>query len=168
MDKLARTPNTIVISCEMASFPVRIWFCSSDCFFRISSQSLSSIGETIPDSILSLDYLIARMWDELNLVKVYTKKRYVLIEAPLQVYSPYLINTRRGAHPDLSDPICLRKGATIEVKLIHPFKSLGLTCLGCLQRCSSKSGTQLSIWACLVSFNLISIFDNPLLNHSTG
>ncbi|KAJ6519415.1 P-loop containing nucleoside triphosphate hydrolase protein [Mycena sanguinolenta] len=35
-----------------------------------------------------------RMWDELNLVKVYTKKR--------------------GAHPDLSDPICLRKGATIE------------------------------------------------------
>ncbi|KAJ7356933.1 P-loop containing nucleoside triphosphate hydrolase protein [Mycena albidolilacea] len=61
MDKLARTPNTIVISCEMD---------------------------------LNLDYLIARMWDELNLVKVYTKKR--------------------GAHPDLSDPICLRKGATIE------------------------------------------------------
>ncbi|KAF8213525.1 developmentally regulated GTP-binding protein [Mycena galopus ATCC 62051] len=61
MDKLARTPNTIVISCEMAS---------------------------------RLDYLIERMWDELNLVKVYTKKR--------------------GAHPDLSDPICLRKGATIE------------------------------------------------------
>ncbi|KAJ7919023.1 P-loop containing nucleoside triphosphate hydrolase protein [Mycena leptocephala] len=62
MDKLARTPNTVVISCEMASF--------------------------------CLDYLIERMWAELNLVKVYTKKR--------------------GAHPDLSDPICLRKGATIE------------------------------------------------------
>ncbi|KAJ2933621.1 hypothetical protein H1R20_g3479, partial [Candolleomyces eurysporus] len=43
---------------------------------------------------LNLDYLIERMWDELRLVKVYTKKR--------------------GAHPDLSDPICLRKGATIE------------------------------------------------------
>lgn len=45
--------------------------------------------------LLSLDYLIERMWDELGLVKVYTKKR--------------------GAHPDLTDPICLRKGATIEV-----------------------------------------------------
>jgi len=45
-------------------------------------------------SLLSLDYLIERIWDELGLVKVYTKKR--------------------GAHPDLSDPICLRKGATIE------------------------------------------------------
>ncbi|KAJ7124736.1 P-loop containing nucleoside triphosphate hydrolase protein [Mycena crocata] len=61
MDKLARSPNTVVISCEMD---------------------------------LNLDYLIERMWAELNLVKVYTKKR--------------------GAHPDLSDPICLRKGATIE------------------------------------------------------
>lgn len=36
-----------------------------------------------------------RIWAELDLVKVYTKKR--------------------GVHPDLSDPICLRKGATIEV-----------------------------------------------------
>lgn len=36
-----------------------------------------------------------RIWDELGLVRVYTKKR--------------------GEHPDLSDPICLRKGATIEV-----------------------------------------------------
>ncbi|KAJ6604210.1 P-loop containing nucleoside triphosphate hydrolase protein [Mycena vulgaris] len=60
MDKLARSPNTVVISCEMGN----------------------------------LDYLIERMWAELDLVKVYTKKR--------------------GAHPDLSDPICLRKGATIE------------------------------------------------------
>ncbi|KAF7975754.1 hypothetical protein HWV62_8543 [Athelia sp. TMB] len=44
---------------------------------------------------LNLDYLIERMWAELNLVKVYTKKR--------------------GAHPDLTDPVCMRKGATIEV-----------------------------------------------------
>ena len=43
----------------------------------------------------SLDYLLERIWEELGLVKVYTKKR--------------------GAHPDLTDPICLRKGATIEV-----------------------------------------------------
>ncbi|KAL5495555.1 RBG2 [Sanghuangporus weigelae] len=43
---------------------------------------------------LNLDYLLERLWEYLDLVKVYTKKR--------------------GAHPDLTDPICLRKGATIE------------------------------------------------------
>jgi uncharacterized protein len=43
----------------------------------------------------SLSYLIDRIWEELGLVRVYTKKR--------------------GAHPDLSDPVCLRRGATIEV-----------------------------------------------------
>ncbi|KAF8506871.1 developmentally regulated GTP-binding protein [Russula emetica] len=43
---------------------------------------------------LNLGYLIDRIWDDLNLVKVYTKKR--------------------GAHPDLADPICMRKGSTIE------------------------------------------------------
>ncbi|KAB5594136.1 hypothetical protein CTheo_2473 [Ceratobasidium theobromae] len=42
----------------------------------------------------SIDYLLERIWGELGLVKVYTKKR--------------------GEHPDLTDPICLRKGATIE------------------------------------------------------
>ncbi|KAI3622289.1 metallo-beta-lactamase family protein [Moniliophthora roreri] len=51
VDKLAHTPNTVVISCEMD---------------------------------LNLDYLIDRMWDELNIVKIFTKKR--------------------GAHPDLTDP----------------------------------------------------------------
>ncbi|KAF4623105.1 hypothetical protein D9613_002076 [Agrocybe pediades] len=61
VDKLARQPHTVVISCEMD---------------------------------LNLDYLIDRIWDELKLVKIYTKKR--------------------GAHPDLDDPVCLRKGATIE------------------------------------------------------
>ncbi|KAF8334126.1 developmentally regulated GTP-binding protein [Cantharellus anzutake] len=43
---------------------------------------------------LNLDYLIDRVWEDLGLVKVYTKKR--------------------GQHPDLTDPICLRKGSTIE------------------------------------------------------
>jgi len=61
MDKIARSDNTVVISCELG---------------------------------LNLDYLIERIWDDLGLVKIYTKKR--------------------GAHPDLSDPVCLRKGATIE------------------------------------------------------
>jgi hypothetical protein len=48
--------------------------------------------------MLSLDYLIERIWESLGLVKVYTKKR--------------------GERPDLSDPVCLRKGATIEVCII--------------------------------------------------
>jgi ribosome-interacting GTPase 1 len=48
----------------------------------------------------SLNYLIDRMWDDLGLVKVYTKKR--------------------GAHPDLADPICMRKGSTIEVLVETP------------------------------------------------
>ncbi|EKM83604.1 hypothetical protein AGABI1DRAFT_50892 [Agaricus bisporus var. burnettii JB137-S8] len=43
---------------------------------------------------LNLDYLIDEIWDRLSLVKVYTKKR--------------------GAHPDLTDPVCMRKGATVE------------------------------------------------------
>lgn len=43
----------------------------------------------------SLDYLTERIWESLKLVKVYTKKR--------------------GERPDLADPVCLRKGATIEV-----------------------------------------------------
>ena len=47
-------------------------------------------------ALFSLDYLIEKIWEELDLVKVYTKKR--------------------GAHPDLADPICLRKGATVEVR----------------------------------------------------
>ncbi|KIJ45708.1 hypothetical protein M422DRAFT_46740 [Sphaerobolus stellatus SS14] len=60
VDKLAREPHSIAISCEVG---------------------------------LNLDGLLDRIWEELGLVKVYTKKR--------------------GEHPDLSDPICLRKGATI-------------------------------------------------------
>ena len=51
--------------------------------------------DTILSNLCSLEHLIDRIWDDLGLVKVYTKKR--------------------GAHPDLADPICMRKGSTIEV-----------------------------------------------------
>lgn len=47
------------------------------------------------------------MWADLKLVKIYTKKR--------------------GAHPDLDDPVCLRKGATIEVSYLSFLKSLTVT-----------------------------------------
>lgn len=80
-DKLAREPNTVVISCEM----------------DLKSANLFVPSLTLTHRLLcSLDYLIDRIWDELRLVKIYTKKR--------------------GAHPDLSDPICLRRGATIEAR----------------------------------------------------
>lgn len=60
------------------------------------NRSNPAPGLLIPlSSTPSLDYLIERVWDSLGLVKVYTKKR--------------------GERPDLSDPVCLRKGATIEV-----------------------------------------------------
>ncbi|KAF9821818.1 hypothetical protein IEO21_00248 [Rhodonia placenta] len=65
---------------------------------------------------LNLDHLIERMWDELGLVKVYTKKR--------------------GAHPDLTDPICLRRGANIEARRV--------------QRYSPVIGNAFPIWARLV------------------
>ncbi|KZV92105.1 P-loop containing nucleoside triphosphate hydrolase protein [Exidia glandulosa HHB12029] len=43
---------------------------------------------------LNLDRLVSKIWDEAGLVRVYTKKR--------------------GEHPDLTDPVCLRHGSTIE------------------------------------------------------
>ena len=61
-------------------------------------------AELIDLICFSLDYLIERMWEALGLVRVYTKKR--------------------GEHPNLNYPDCLRKGATIEVCNIADFASL--------------------------------------------
>ncbi|KAG6335628.1 hypothetical protein ID866_3464 [Astraeus odoratus] len=58
---------------------------------------------------LNLNYLIERIWESLSLVKVYTKKR--------------------GERPDLTDPVCLRKGATIEVRTSSVSSCLDV-CLG--------------------------------------
>lgn len=52
-----------------------------------------------PEGLITLDMRRnSLLLQELSLVKVYTKKR--------------------GAHPDLDDPICLRKGSTIEVRRV--------------------------------------------------
>lgn len=82
--------------------------------------------------ITSLDYLIERIWEKLGLVKVYTKKR--------------------GARPDLSDPVCLRKGATIEVSnfAIVTFIFVDIS-VGCMSGHSQITGFELPLWACLVS-----------------
>ncbi|TIA75912.1 hypothetical protein E3P77_03901 [Wallemia ichthyophaga] len=70
---------------------------------KIDGVSLEEVNRlahepnTVPLSCemdLNLDYLIERMWEQLDLLKIYTK--------------------RRGTHPDLNDPVCMRKGATIE------------------------------------------------------
>lgn len=61
VDRLARLPHSVVISCNMK---------------------------------LNLDYMIEVLWDHLNLIKVFTKKR--------------------GEKPDLVDGIILRNGATVE------------------------------------------------------
>jgi len=70
---------------------------------KIDSISLEEVNRLAhePNSVviscemnLNLDYLLEMIWEHLDLVKVYTKKR--------------------GDHPDLSDPVCLRKGASIE------------------------------------------------------
>ncbi|EIW66867.1 hypothetical protein TREMEDRAFT_34396 [Tremella mesenterica DSM 1558] len=68
----------------------------------VSMETLDSMarqgdGKTVMISCemdLGIDWLLESIWRELGLVKVYTK--------------------RRGEGPDLSDPICLRQGATIE------------------------------------------------------
>ncbi|KAL4068302.1 P-loop containing nucleoside triphosphate hydrolase protein [Scleroderma yunnanense] len=86
IDSLARTENTVVISCEMD---------------------------------LNLDYLIERVWESLRLVKVYTKKR--------------------GERPDLADPVCLRKGATIEDVCLGIHKSLAANFRYALGRSSKFS-----------------------------
>lgn len=110
-DKLAREPNTVVISCEMdlKSANANVFVLSLALTYRL---------------LCSLDYLIDRIWDELRLVKIYTKKR--------------------GAHPDLSDPICLRRGATIEARpFVFDVETeiviLIFALIGCLQWDSSIS-----------------------------
>lgn len=70
MDKLAREPDSIVISVHMK---------------------------------LNLDALLAKMWEYMGLIRVYTKKR--------------------GQPPDFSDPLVLsseRRGTTVEVRVSPP------------------------------------------------
>ncbi|GJM94112.1 hypothetical protein PR202_ga10728 [Eleusine coracana subsp. coracana] len=77
VDNLARQPNSLVISCNLKA-------CS-----------------------LNLDRLLARMWDEMGLVRVYTKPQ--------------------GQQPDFTDPVVLstdRGGCTVEDFCNHIHRSL--------------------------------------------
>ena len=119
VDKLARADHTVVISCELG--------------LKCVDFNIFLGYWTLNRAVRSLDYLIERIWDELGLVKVYTKKR--------------------GAHPDLTDPICLRKGATVEVRpmLSRPFCRASDKCPGRLQRHPSVLGGELPVCTSLVS-----------------
>ncbi|PWN51914.1 P-loop containing nucleoside triphosphate hydrolase protein [Violaceomyces palustris] len=71
MDKLARQPHSVVISCEQD---------------------------------LNMEHLKDRIWEELALNRIYTKKR--------------------GEKPDLNDPLVVREGATIEAVCHQVHRSL--------------------------------------------
>jgi len=60
VDKLARTPNTVVISCEMD--------------LKWASYN---VNHPVPpfSQFDSTDYLVDRVWEALDIVKIYTKKR---------------------------------------------------------------------------------------------
>jgi len=63
---------------------------------------------------LNLDYLVERIWEELKLLRIYTKKR--------------------GEHPDLTDPIVVRRGATIE----HVVRTSPLTPVSWRASCAGR------------------------------
>jgi len=63
---------------------------------------------------LNLDYLVERIWEELKLLRIYTKKR--------------------GEHPDLTDPIIVRRGATIE----HVVRTSPLTAVPWRAPCAGR------------------------------
>lgn len=85
VDRMSRTPLSLTISCEL----------SLKCVSTRPSSSLDPIL-TCFLRLCSLDGLLEGIWQELALVKIYTKKR--------------------GDQPDLTDPICMRRGSTIEVR----------------------------------------------------
>ena len=58
---------------------------------------------------LNLDYLLARMWEKLTLVRAYTKKR--------------------GQYPDFSEGIILRNGSTVEHVVCFVFVFFCFSCL---------------------------------------
>ena len=75
---------------------------------------------------LNLDFLVEKLWEHLNLIKVFTKKRgrntnyeiFLLHFCNLNIKLLYFIEK-----PDLEDGIILRNGATVEAVVSIYFKS---------------------------------------------
>jgi ribosome-interacting GTPase 1 len=87
VDNLARQPNSLVISCNMqvCSILHETSICSFDYLCCVCAFHCNT--ETIPCLQLNLDRLLARMWEEMGLVRVYTKPQ--------------------GQQPDFGDPVVL-------------------------------------------------------------
>ncbi|CAN7041628.1 unnamed protein product [Brassica oleracea var. botrytis] len=91
VDRLARQPNSIVISCNLKAIYDIFKFC----------ECLSCLKQ------LNLDRLLARMWDEMGLVRVYSKPQ--------------------GQQPDFDEPFVLssdRGGCTVEDFCNHVHRTL--------------------------------------------
>lgn len=78
VDRLARLPHTVVISCELD---------------------------------LNLDTLKARMWEEMGLIRIYTKRR---TSRHTRVVVLCADDDAGGEKPDVNDPLILKKDSTVE------------------------------------------------------
>lgn len=89
VDKLARQPHSVVISCNLkASSGAFIFYYHMEdivIVILMMSSDLSTFFWTIKQ--LNLDRLLAKMWEEMGLVRVYTKPQ--------------------GQQPDFTDPVVL-------------------------------------------------------------
>ena len=100
VDNLARQPNSLVISCNMQVRP--ILHETSICSLIICGVYVHAVvTETISRLQLNLDRLLARMWEEMGLVRVYTKPQ--------------------GQQPDFGDPVVL---STVCLVSLMPYTDL--------------------------------------------
>jgi uncharacterized protein len=83
VDKLARQPSSVVISCNLKV----LLFQFSNFIFNLTILKCSFINNYTFVLQLNLDRLLARMWEEMGLVRVYTKPQ--------------------GQQPDFTDPVVL-------------------------------------------------------------
>ncbi|KAK6284329.1 hypothetical protein POUND7_003281 [Theobroma cacao] len=98
VDKLARQPNSVVISCNLKA-------CSSILGLNVNGSWEYTVG--LKMQLLNLDRLLSKMWEEMGLVRVYTKPQ--------------------GQQPDFSDPVVLsadRGGCTVEDFCNHIHRNL--------------------------------------------
>ncbi|KAK6268251.1 hypothetical protein QUC31_012411 [Theobroma cacao] len=98
VDKLARQPNSVVITCNLKA-------CSSILGLNVNGSWEYTVG--LKMQLLNLDRLLSKMWEEMGLVRVYTKPQ--------------------GQQPDFSDPVVLsadRGGCTVEDFCNHIHRNL--------------------------------------------
>ncbi|KAB5563989.1 hypothetical protein DKX38_004043 [Salix brachista] len=98
VDKLARQPNSVVISCNLKAAQ---FSCAVKCIL------LHALDACFPHTPLNFDRLLAKVWEAMGLVRVYTKPQ--------------------GQQPDFSDPVVLsadRGGCSVEDFCNHIHRNL--------------------------------------------